>query len=96
MYWRTLAMNEKLIITGLTFFIAIGGILASIVVFYIKNLISKLDDVIHIRPMLTKMDKLIDKVSDLFTAQQMQKTGYDIKINSLETRVKNLEAKNGN
>jgi len=78
---------------GQVSYFVVLGVLGVVSTMYIKSLIQKLESLPNMNLLLKKVDDLVFRVQTICNNQELSKQSAEIKIESIEKRLKHLEDK---
>lgn len=87
-------MNEiyaKMLTGGMIALIILSGIMATVFVGYVKNIMNKVDDMTLVKPLIDKVDKLVDKFEKISISMEVTRKTTDIKVENLEEKMRRME-----
>lgn len=85
------AQAGNLIQLGVLALLTLSGVMAVVFVTYIKNIMSKLDSVSHIEPLLDKFERLVSKVESMFITLEITREKTNLEIEQLRQRITTVE-----
>jgi len=78
---------------GQVSYFVVLGVLGVVSTMYIKSLIQKLESLPNMNVLLKKVDDLVYRVQIICNNQELSKQSAEIKIESIEKRLRHLEEK---
>ncbi len=84
-------MKAELLQLGIIALIMLSGVMSIIVVSYVRSVLTKIDDVSHIAPMIRNLENVIAKVENIFITLEVTRERTTLEIKQLKTRINKLE-----